>query len=248
MRLEGRTAWIIGASSGIGAALADELVRRGCRVAVSARRRAELTTVSQGRMVEVPIDIADEESVRRATHEVEAAIGVPDIVVLAAGYWQRMPADAFDLRVFRAHIDVNVLGMANCIDAILPAMRARGSGVLVGIASVAGYRGMPGAQGYGASKAAQLNLLESLRAGLHGTGVLVQSVAPGFVETPMTAANTFPMPFIVSPRHAARVIADGIARGRAEVVFPRRMMVAMKLARLVPAAWWPALMAPRGAR
>lgn len=244
--LVGSRAWVIGASSGIGAAVAQELVRRGCVVAVSARRPQELAEVSRGRMLEVPVDMSDAAAVQRAAERITAELGAPDIVVIAAGYWQRMQADAFDREAFMRHIDVNVGGMANCIDAVLPQMRQRGSGIIVGIASVAGYRGFPGAQGYGASKAAQLQLLESLRCGLRGTGVQVISVAPGFVDTPMTAENTFPMPFMTTVDVAAQRIVRGIERGRAEVVFPWPMMVMMKLARLVPAAWWPVLMRSEG--
>ncbi|MHB0928708.1 MAG: SDR family NAD(P)-dependent oxidoreductase [Candidatus Nanopelagicales bacterium] len=243
--LSGQRIWVIGASSGIGAAVAQELERQGCRVAVSARREQELHRVSGGRMVVAVLDVLDAASVRRAAAEVEAALGGIDLAVIVAGYWERMAAVGFDRDAFVRHIEANVIGMANCIDAVLPRMLEQGHGTIAGVASVAGYRGMPGAQGYGASKAAQLNLLESLRVGLRGTGVNVQTVSPGFVATPMTAANSFPMPFIISAEQAARHMVRGLTRGRAEIVFPWPMAIIMKSARLVPQQWWPRLMAAR---
>lgn len=190
-------------------------------------------------MVVVPADTSDAPAIRAAGEQAANAIGGFDFVIMAAGYWQQMEADGFDRDEFVRHIHANVIGMANCIDAALPHLREDAR--LIGVASVAGYRGMPGAQGYGASKAAQLNLLESLRVGLRSQGVRVVSVAPGFVRTPMTDANSFPMPFIISAESAARHIIRGIRRDRAEIVFPWPMMVAMKIARLVPNAWWPRL-------
>ena len=245
MNLQGRRAWVIGASTGIGAAVAQELLARDCSVAVSARDEVALHATAAGRMLVVPLDMTDRVALHDAAAKVRTELQGLDIVVIAAGYWQRMQADAFDLDVFTQHINVNVIGMANAIDAVLPAMQAQRSGAIVGISSVAGYRGMPGAQGYGASKAAQLNLLEALRCGLHGSGVRVQSVAPGFVRTPMTAGNTFPMPFIIEADRAARYVVDGIAKEKAEIVFPPAMAVVMKFARIVPQRVWARVMAPK---
>ncbi len=239
MQLQGKRAWVIGASSGIGAAVAHALVHEGASVAISARRAAELDAVSSGRMVTVTCDVSDVQGMRIAATQVRDALGGIDLVIIATGYWQQMHAHGFELDEFVRHIDQNVIGMANCIDAALPHL-VRG-GTLVGVSSVAGYRGMPGAQGYGAAKAAQLNLLESLRIGLRARNINVVTVAPGFVRTPMTASNTFPMPFIIEADEAAAHIIRGLRRGKAEIVFPRPMMIAMKLARLVPQSLWPRL-------
>ena len=133
--------------------------------------------------------------------------------------------------------------MSNAIAAVLPAMLQRRSGTIAGIASVAGYRGLAGAEAYGATKAAQINLLESLRIHLARTGVQVTTVCPGFVRTDLTASNRFPMPFIIEADHAARSICDGLERERTEIVFPARMALLMKTARLVPARAWAALWA-----
>lgn len=246
MRLLGSTVWVVGASSGIGAALARELQARGARVAVSARDGAKLARVAGGTMTVVPVDVTDRAAVREAAGLVEAAVGPPDAVVVCSGLWEQGRPGELDLDSFTKHLDTNVLGMATCIAEVLPGMRERGHGSIVGVASVAGYRGLPGAEAYGACKAAQINLLESLRAGLHGTGVRVQTVCPGFVDTPMTSQNTFPMPFIITAGQAARAIADGMAKDRSEIVFPLRMAVLMKAARLVPVGLWARLAAPSG--
>lgn len=237
---QGRSAWVIGASSGIGAAVAQELLKRGCDVTISARTESSLHDVAQGRMHVVPVDISDTASVTRAAR----TIGRFDVVIVVAGFWKQMSGRGFDFDVFAQHNDVNVLGLARCVSAVVPRMLEQGAGTFVGVSSVAGYRGMPGSSGYGPSKAAQLNLLESLRCDLRGTGVDVVTVSPGFVRTPMTDVNEFPMPFIIDADEAARFIVDGLERRKPEIVFPRPMMLLMKAARLVPQRWWPRLFKP----
>lgn len=244
----GRRFWLVGASSGIGAALAQELVRRGATVAVSGRRLDELHAVAGGAqtaMAVVPVDVTDPEAVTAAAAEVRTRLGVIDVVVWCAGFWQQVDAVAWDSEVFARHVEVNLLGLNNVLAAVLPTMTRECSGHVVGIASVAGYRGLPGAEAYGATKAAQINLLEGLRASLARHGVRVTTVCPGFVRTPMTATNEFPMPFMVEPDEAARTIADGLQRRRTEIVFPLPVALAMKLARVVPVRIWAALSRPR---
>lgn len=248
MDLRNARAWVVGASSGIGAEVARELVHRGARVAVSARSGSDLEKVSGGDMLVVPLDVTDHTAVTAAAQQVTRELGGIDVLVAAAGYWQQTTPGELDLDSFATHVSVNLLGMAACISAVLPDMRARGSGMVVGIASVAGYRGIPGAEAYGPTKAAQINLLEALRAGLRGSGVTVQTVCPGFVDTPMTARNVFPMPFMITADRAARTITDGIETGKAEIVFPWQMAVLMKTARLVPIRLWSLLARPRGDR
>ena len=242
--LHTRTAWVIGASSGIGASVARELLSRGCRVAISARSEAGLREVAQDRMFVAPVDITDGASIHAAASSVQKEFGELDIVIMVSGYWQQMSGQAFDYEVFAKHNDVNVLGLARCIAEVVPVMQRQGYGNFVGVSSVAGYRGMPGSSGYGPSKAGQLNLLESLRCDLQGTGVLVQTVSPGFVRTPMTDVNTFKMPFLIEADEAAKYIVDGIEKKKAEIVFPPKMMIAMKLARLIPTQLWPRLFKP----
>ena len=243
MELNGKVAWVVGASSGIGAAVAGELTRRGWRVAISARRDEQLREVSAGGMVVMPLDVTDAASVAAAATRVEEELGPIDLAVLSAGYWKQMDPGNWDTGVFDQHIRVNLTGMSNSIAAVLPGMLRRRNGVIAGIASVAGYRGLAGSEAYGATKAAQINLLESLRVHIARTGVHVTTICPGFVRTDLTAGNPFPMPFILDAAEAARFICDGLERERTEIVFPTRMALLMKIARLVPARAWTALWA-----
>jgi short-subunit dehydrogenase len=236
--LAGRAVWVIGASSGIGAALAAELVVRGARVAISARRADQLKHVAGDRMSAVPLDVTDRIAVDAAAKEVAGLIGAPDLVVFSAGVWEQLDAAAWDRDLFARHIEVNLLGLNNVIGAALPPMIERGHGGFVGVSSVAGYRGLAGAEAYGATKAAQINLLEALRIAVAGLGVDVVTVCPGFVRTELTAGNSFPMPFIIEADQAARSICDGLEQGRAEIVFPLPMAVLMKVARLLPVRLW----------
>lgn len=243
MRIADTSFWITGASSGIGADLARELLRRGGRVAISARNADALAEVAGGRMHVEPVDITDRSAVLGAADSVREALGGIDVAVLNAGTWQQIRLDSFDSEAFRIQFDTNLMGTVHCLEALVPGMLADGRGVIAGMASVAGFRGLPGSEAYGASKAALINLLESLRCGLGPKGVRVQTINPGFVRTALTERNKFPMPFIIDSVDAARIIADGLAAERTEIVFPKRMAVTMKLARFVPVSLWPKLFA-----
>ncbi|HVU71800.1 MAG TPA: SDR family NAD(P)-dependent oxidoreductase [Mycobacteriales bacterium] len=239
--LAGRRAWVVGASSGIGAATAQELVYRGADVAVTARREDALQAVSGGRMLAVAADVTDADAIAAAAEKVEADLGPIDIAVLSAGYWQQFDPRAWSVDAFERHVAVNLLGMSSCIAAVLPSMLARDEGTIAGVASVAGFRGLPGAEAYGATKAAQISMLESLRIDLADTGVRITTICPGFVDTDMTAANDFPMPFMISAEAAGRAICDGLERRRTEIVFPPAMAALMRGARHVPTSGWPLL-------
>lgn len=241
--LVGQRIWLVGASSGIGAALAEELQRRGAIVAISARRAERLDEVSGGRMVTVPLDVTDRRACWAAAERVRTAIGGIDMVIWCAGYWHTYTATDWQADEFVTHVEVNLLGLNNVIAATLPQMVSHRSGHLVGIASVAGYRGLSGSEAYGATKAAQINLLESMRASLSTKDVQVTTVCPGFVRTDMTETNSFPMPFIIEPEEAATEIADGLEGDKVEIVFPRRMAVTMKVARVLPVRLWAAITA-----
>ena len=246
-RLADQRVWVVGASSGIGAAVAREMLVRGARVAISARRREALDEVSGGAMAVVPLDITDAPGVATAHDLVRRALGGLDMVVICAGYWKQFTAAHWDNAEFRRHVEVNLLGTGNVLDAILPEMTGVQRGHVVGIASVAGYRGLSGSEAYAATKAAQINLLESVRASLAHKGVRVTTVCPGFVRTEMTGANTFPMPFIVEAAEAATSICDGLERGQQEIVFPWQMALLMKTVRALPVRVWTAISA-RAAR
>jgi NAD(P)-dependent dehydrogenase (short-subunit alcohol dehydrogenase family) len=243
MKLNGQVAWVVGGSSGIGAAVARELVRRGATVAISARRKEQLQDVAGGDMLVLPADVTDAAAVAAAAARVRQELGRVDLAVQSAGYWKQMDPADWDTGVFDQHVRVNLIGMSNTIAAVLPAMLQRRSGTIAGIASVAGYRGLAGSEAYGATKAAQINLLESLRVHVARTGVRVTTVCPGFVSTDLTAGNRFPMPFIIEASQAARSICDGLEHDRTEIIFPTPMALLMKTARLVPARAWTALWA-----
>jgi NAD(P)-dependent dehydrogenase (short-subunit alcohol dehydrogenase family) len=241
MRLNGKVAWVVGGSSGIGAAVARELACRGATVAISARRKEQLYDVAGGDMLVIPADVTDGPSVSAAAERVRQELGPIDLAVLSAAYWKPMDPADWDTGVFDQHLRVNLTGMSNAIAAVLPGMLQRHHGVIAGIASVAGYRGLAGSEAYGATKAAQINLLESLRIHIARTGVHVTTICPGFVRTGLTAGNRFPMPFIIDADQAARSICDGLERDRTAIVFPVRMALLMKAARLVPGRVWTAL-------
>lgn len=244
--IAGRRYWVVGASSGIGAALANELLRRGATVAISARRADDLDQVSAGRMTTVTLDATDPEAVVLAAKKVRDRLGGIDAVVWSAGFWKQFDAKTWDREVFAQHVEVNLLGLNNLLAAVLPEMVRTRSGHVIGIASVAGYRGLAGAEAYGATKAAQLYLLEAMRASLSHKGVRVTTVAPGFVRTEMTEGNSFPMPFLIDPEQAATAIADGLEGRKPEIVFPLPMTLIMKTANVLPVRLWSALTSRMG--
>ncbi len=240
MQLRGARIWIVGGSSGIGAALARELERRQASLALSARRPEALAEVAAGRMAVVPLDVGDRSAVAAAEAQVRRDLGGLDAVVYSVGEWTQMDVADWDGDAFERQVETNLVGLGRVVEAVLPEMRRRRSGTIVGIASVAGYRGITRSEAYSATKAGAIALLESLRIDLSAFGISVVTVCPGFVRTPMTDENDFPMPFMIEADDAARRIADGLAKGKTEIVFPRQMMVLMKAARLVPVRPWAA--------
>jgi NADP-dependent 3-hydroxy acid dehydrogenase YdfG len=243
MDLNGKVAWVVGASSGIGAAVARELRSRGARVAISARRHDLLAAVSAGDMLVVAADVTDPKALSAAAKLVRKELGPIDLVILSAGYWKQMDAHDWDTEMFDKIVQINLVGMSNAVAAVLPEMLSRRSGLIAGIASVAGYRGLAGSEAYGATKAAQINLLEALRISLARSGVRVTTICPGFVHTELTADNAFRMPFIIEADEAGRSICDGLERDRTEIVFPKRMAVLAKATRLIPVRAWSSLWA-----
>ena len=219
----GKTVWLLGASSGIGEATAKALHAQGARVFVSARNAQALKAFVQTHpgAVALPLDASDAAAVARAAQTVLAA-GPLDLAMYCAGYYKPMRADGFDLREMLRHQEVNYLGALYMLDAVLPAMRARGAGHISLISSVAGYRGLPKSLAYGPTKAALINLAETLYVDLHARGLGVSLVNPGFVETPLTAQNEFAMPALITPAQAATEILAGWQRGEFEIHFPKR--------------------------
>ena len=241
-RFIGTRVWVVGASSGIGAGLARELADRGAAVAISARRADLLDAVAGHRMTVVPLDVTDGAAFRRAAEDVRSRLGGIDLVVLNAGMWRQLRLADLDVDRIRSQFEVNVMGTMNGVAAVIGEMLDDHHGTIAIMASVAGYRGVPGSLAYGGTKAALINMAEALRAEAAPAGVRVVTINPGFVRTPLTERNRFPMPFLIDPEAAARHIADGLANPRRqEIVFPFPMAVLMKIARLLPVRTWTAV-------
>lgn len=232
----GRLAWIIGASSGIGRATASALHGRGARVAVSARHQAALErfVAEHPGAIALPLDVTDAASVSAAAASLREQAGAPDLVFACAGHYRALRATAFDRDEMLRHMAINYVGVVHVLDAVLGPMLSRGSGHISLMGSVAAYRGLPMALAYGPTKAALNNLAEVLYLDLHDGGLGVSIINPGFVETPLTAQNDFHMPALISPAQAAQEILDGWRAGRFEIHFPRRFTLGLKTLR---AAW-----------
>jgi short-subunit dehydrogenase len=228
--------WITGASTGIGRALALSFANEGHRVAVSARsadKLGELAKMSSNISI-FPLDVTDAEAARATVTAIEATFGPIDLAILNAGVWHPMTASRYDLAKVRTSMDVNYFGVTNTLDPIMKAMITRGRGHLAIVSSVAGFRGLPKGAAYAPTKAALISLAESLYADLRIKGIKMTVINPGFIATPMTEVNNFPMPFIVSIDEAVKSIRRGLDSGRFEIVFPGRMALLMKTLRLLP--------------
>jgi short-subunit dehydrogenase len=229
---------ITGASSGLGAALARHYAAAGHAVGLIARRDTELQQLARqfpGRCAVQTADVRDSTAMRAAAGTLIAAQGLPDIVIANAGISIGTLTElAEDESAFRDIFDINVIGMVNTFQPYIAAMRERGHGVLVGIASIAGYRGLPGATAYSASKAAAIAYLEGLRVELRNSGITVITICPGYIATAMTAGNPYRMPFIISAESAAEKIAAIIARRKTHAVLPWQMAIVARLMHVLP--------------
>lgn len=229
---------VTGASGGLGLALARHYLERGAIVAAFARRGElleDLAAEFPGRAFCYALDVRDAPAVQHAANDFIARLGCPDVVIANAGVSiGTLTEYAEDLDAFQQVMDINVLGMVKTFQPFIAAMRSARHGTLVGIASVAGFRGLPGAGAYSASKAAAIAYLESLRVELHDSGVKVATICPGYIETPMTAINPYPMPFMLKADEAARRMARAIERQTAFTVIPWQMGLAGRLLRLLP--------------
>lgn len=235
---QGKRCWVIGASTGIGRALARHLHGLGAQVALSARSVGTLTEAAQGlNGAEVlPLDMTDAAALAQARDALMDRWGGLDVVLVVAGTYGPMRADAIDLPLARQTIDINLMGVFNAVAAVMPVLKA---GAHLGVvSSVAGYRGLPKALAYGASKAAVNNFCEALYLDCQPLGIAVHLICPGFVETPLTAQNDFKMPALISPEQAAIEIVRGFARGEFETHFPKRFTGWLKFARLLPYRWY----------
>ena len=233
-----RRVFITGASTGIGAALARHYAGADSAIGLFARRRDLLEKLAAnlpGRTAIYPADVTDTPAVAAAAQDFLARYGAPDLVIANAGVSVGSHGDELqDVEKLRRVLDVNVAGLAATLAAFAPAMRAAGGGTLCGIASVAGFRGLPGAGAYSTSKAAAINWLEALRTELAGSGVSVVTICPGYIDTSMTQVNKYRMPFLISADEAARRFARAIEARRRLAVIPWQMAIVSSLLRAMP--------------
>lgn len=233
---QGQRVWLIGASSGIGQACAEQLMAMGAKVACSARNAAALQRLvaHNEQALALPLDVCDHPSLVAAAARLQAQWGGLDLVLIIAGGYNEMRADTLDLAIVNQIIDVNLRGVFNCLDVVLPTLLRQGAGGVGIVSSVAGYGGLPKALVYGPTKAALINLTESLYLDLHPRGINVYQINPGFVDTPLTKGNDFKMPALISASDAARALLAGVARGEFHIHFPKRFTNVLRLARLLP--------------
>ena len=233
----GQRVWLVGASTGIGLATAQALHAQGAQVVVSARQASALDAFVQAHpgAQALPMDAADPAAVKSAAQELLAG-GPLDLVMYCAGYYKAQRADAFDLSEMLLHQQVNYVGALYVLDAVLPHFLQRQAGHISLVSSVAGYRGLPKSLAYGPTKAALINLAETLYVDLRRHGIGVSVVNPGFVQTPLTAQNDFAMPALITPAQAADEILKGWRQGEFEIHFPKRFTRWMKTLRLLPYA------------
>jgi len=235
-----QVAVITGASSGIGWALAKALAAEGCKVGLVARRREQLAALAQeieqagGAAAYAPADVAEREPTLAAIRAVAEQLGPVDLLVANAGVGAPTRLEPLNVHDVEKMFRVNVLGVVYAIEAVLPAMLARGRGHLAAVSSMAAYKGLPGESGYTASKAAVNNYLEGLRIQLRGRNIAVTTICPGFVKTPMTDVNEFKMPFLLTADDAARRIVRALRRRKKVFNFPWQMALLMKLTAWLP--------------
>lgn len=232
-KLPWKVVWITGASTGIGREIALQLARAGVAVAASARSADKLSGLGAG-IRAFPLDVTDPQAIRETAARIEREMGPIDLAIMAAGTYSPVDIDNFDPANFQHTMGANYFGVVGCLSALLPLMLSRKSGHVAWVASVAGYRGLPKAAAYGPTKAALINLAECLKPELGLRGVSVSVINPGFIETPLTKQNDFPMPFLMQADEAARLTIAGLARGRFEIAYPWRFVAILKFARVLP--------------
>jgi short-subunit dehydrogenase len=240
-RIPGRL-WITGAGKGIGRAVALEYAARGWTVAISARTAADLNAVARaagdaqapGRIHAFACDVTDQDALKQTFKEVEHAIGPLDQVIFNAGTHIPNAPHNFSVAPFRTLMEINYMGTVNGLSAVIPAFLERRAGHIGVVSSVAGYRGLPNASAYGATKAALINMCEALKPQLERAGVTISVINPGFVRTPLTDKNEFPMPFLMEPEDAARAVFAGMAKRKFEIAFPAPFVLMLKVLRVLP--------------
>ena len=237
MSLQPGVAWIIGGGSGIGAAVAQLLAKRGWTVAISGRREDKLAAVAQGHptISGYPLDVTDGEAIAATVQKIAGELGRIDLFIFGAAAWQPMDVGDYDYEKFAKIVDTNYLGVIRVANPLLAQMDRQGGGHFSVIASVAGYFGLPRSAAYSSTKAGLINLLETMRTELAPRNITVRMIVPGFVKSELTDKNDFPMPFLMETADAAVRIVDGLTQSdRFEIAFPKRMVWLMKTVRWLP--------------
>lgn len=232
-----RIAWVTGAGTGIGRALAKRLAQSGWIVAASARTARDLDSLAAEvpeRITAFQLDVTDEQACVATAAAIAASLGPIELAVFNAGSYFPTTAENFSVANFRKTVDVNLMGEINCMGPIVPAMIARRSGHIVLMASLTGYVGLPTAASYGATKAALISVAQAFKPDFERFGVTISVINPGFVKTPLTDKNTFPMPFLISTDAAIDHIMRGIDSKRFEIAFPWQMSAAIRLLASLP--------------
>lgn len=233
---KGKHIWIIGASSGIGEALAHELAARGALLTLSARNKNKLNALNQDLNAShfvCTLDISDLQSVQDALLRISKNTKRIDSIINLAALYDPSSLDELDMEKTRKLVDVNLMGMFNLVHVVLPFLKKQGSGQLALCGSVAGFRGLPNGQPYSATKAAVINLAESLKA--ENMELDIKIINPGFVRTPLTDKNDFDMPMMIEPEGAAKAIADGLLKKTFEIHFPKKFTFMVKALKFLPA-------------
>jgi NADP-dependent 3-hydroxy acid dehydrogenase YdfG len=231
-----KLAWVTGGGTGIGKALSLALDREGWQVVISGRTEQKLQAVKElGRSISYRVlDVTDQALHQQVYDDICEELGIPELVVLNAGDYTPMPLEEFDIDLVYRLNRVNYLGVMNGLACILPVMQSKQSGQILLMSSVAGYRGLPDAAPYGATKAALINFAEALHTPLKQQGVLLRVVNPGFVTTPLTAQNDFSMPLEITAEEAADRIISALDNESFEITFPKRFTYILKLLECLP--------------
>jgi len=234
----GKRVWIIGASSGIGEACAQALIKAGAKVALSSRRVERLNTLATLGNTEqslvLPLDVTDDGQLKNGYQSILKEWGGVDLLLFVSGVYVPLRADNFDIDIAEQTIDANLLGPMRAVGLVLPEMLKVHAGHIAIVGSVAGYSGLPKALAYGPSKAAIINFCETLYYDLLPQGVSVHMISPGFVATEATAQNDFEMPALISAQEAANEILSGIEKGEFDIHFPKRFSRFLKFLRILP--------------
>ncbi len=228
--------WITGASSGIGKAVAEKFAKEGWKVAVSARRKELLDDLAKNQNIEsFPLDVTNRSQINEVFNNILVKFSNLDICLFSSGTYEPKDEQNIDPDKIKNVMSVNFLGVIDCVKAVEKYFKSKKSGHISIVSSIAGYRGLPNSSGYGPSKAALTNFSESIYFDFKKFGVRVSVVSPGFIKTPLTDKNEFPMPFLKTPDYAAEKIFSGLVRSNAfEIHFPKGLTLTLKFLRILP--------------